>query len=165
MKKAVMVNVKTILVIGLLAVSFAGCNSSTGIAGKSISTADFNQYGIPNARYQIGGGMEIDFTAPQAGTFYYVELTSQAILFCKHLKANEKYKLDSDEIGDIADDYIKHITDVFMEQRDYNNKRGKTSKHDKANPSGQTADVQAHQNAILIPRRVTYFVPTQTKKK
>jgi hypothetical protein len=66
--------------------TLAGCSSSC------------RQWVTPSPRYFAGGGWEIDYVAPAAGTAYLVEQNSHALLLTKSLEAGEHLTLDPEPV-------------------------------------------------------------------
>ena len=56
--------------------------------------------GIPAARYQVGGGFEIDYTAPADGTVYVVDQTSKRILTMESLEEGDNFSFSFFAYGD-----------------------------------------------------------------
>lgn len=50
--------------------------------------------GVPHERYLVGGGIQIEFIAPEPGTAYVVEQTHQKLLVTKSLRAGEAYSFE-----------------------------------------------------------------------
>ena len=63
----------------LTVMSLAGCSSLTS------SSCDFNSKGLPNQKYFVGGGLDIQWRAPQPGTAYLVEEKTGRIVITKSI--------------------------------------------------------------------------------
>lgn len=99
---------RTFLVIFfvLTAVVFAGCGTS-----MLSSTGDFNSNGLPKQKYFVGGGLDIDWVAPQAGTAYLVEETTGKIIMTKSLEADDTFDFST---GSAEPEGAKEIFGVEM---------------------------------------------------
>lgn len=60
------------------------------VNGCVSSNPDFNQFSIPKKSYLVGGGFNIQYTAPCSGVAYWVEESTHKILETQSLKAHEK---------------------------------------------------------------------------
>ena len=69
------------LSFGMMALSLAGCASSN---------PDFNHLSVPKKNFLVGGGFNIQYTAPCNGVAYWVEESTHKILETQSLKTNEK---------------------------------------------------------------------------
>lgn len=77
---------KTIMMLGLGAM-LAGC---TTMQKDSISGV-FTTQGLPDERYLVGGGFEIDFDAPCAGTAYLVDVSVGRYMKTEQLEENDSF--------------------------------------------------------------------------
>ena len=81
---------KVIGVAGLLlCIALAGCASS-GMGSKFTSEC------IPNRAYLVGGGFSINYTAPQDGTAFWVEQSTQRILETRSLEKGDNVEFGSE---------------------------------------------------------------------
>lgn len=74
----------------------AGC----GLYPIHSTDSDFLSSGIPAARYQVGGGFEIDFTAPADGTVYVVDQASKRILAMESLEEGDSFSFNFFNAGE-----------------------------------------------------------------
>jgi hypothetical protein len=79
-------NVKKIMMLGL-GLMLAGCTTMQ----KGTSDDLFTDKGLPNERYLVGGGFEIDFDAPCAGTAYLIDVSIGRYMKTEQLDANEPF--------------------------------------------------------------------------
>jgi hypothetical protein len=69
------------------AMILAGCGSMRTYSGK-----DFDSKGLPNQKYLVGGGLQIEWVAPQKGTAYLVEETTGKIVMTKSLQPGDTFE-------------------------------------------------------------------------
>jgi hypothetical protein len=74
-------------IVVLAAITLPGCGSS--MIGP---TDDFNSNGLPKQKYLVGGGLDVEWVAPQAGTAYLVEQNTRKIVVTKSLEAGERFE-------------------------------------------------------------------------
>ena len=67
----------------------AGCMSMRPYSGK-----DFDSKGLPNQKYLVGGGLQIEWVAPEAGTAYLVEETTGKIVMTKSMQPGDKFEFN-----------------------------------------------------------------------
>ncbi|MEJ2647857.1 MAG: hypothetical protein P8016_05540 [Sedimentisphaerales bacterium] len=89
-----------------VAISLAGCGSS--MIG---STGDFRSNGLPKQKYLVGGGLDVEWVAPQAGTAYLVEENTHKIIMTKSLEADEEFEFSP---GSAEPEEAKQIFGVEM---------------------------------------------------
>ena len=82
-------------VIGSL-ILFAGGCATNSVGGGSV----FDAEGVPLARYYVGGGLHIEYKAPQAGTVYLVETHSKTILGTRSLETGQVFDVTLDISSD-----------------------------------------------------------------
>ena len=56
-------------------------------------TPTFRPNGIPHDRFQLGGGMDVSFIAPEDGTIYYVELDKRKILLSDTISKGSTFNI------------------------------------------------------------------------
>ncbi|HIA27166.1 MAG TPA: hypothetical protein EYN79_03465 [Planctomycetes bacterium] len=61
-------------------------------SGCAHFNADFNSAGIPQQKYLVGGGWNIEYVAPMAGVCYWVEKTTSKIIKMRSLEKGEKFE-------------------------------------------------------------------------
>ena len=71
----------------LLALSLLTCMFLVGCANDSPSDAN----DLPSDKFLVGGGLMVDYTAPEHGSLIYADKTSGKILLTKGLKKEERY--------------------------------------------------------------------------
>jgi hypothetical protein len=81
-QSALIVSVAAMLLIAVA----TGCQTSKA----------YNSNGVPSNKYIIGGGYQIDFTAPCKGVAYAVEAKSQKVLQLKSLDKGERFNFEVD---------------------------------------------------------------------
>lgn len=72
-------------VLILLVVGITGCDTQN--SKQSVTTHD----GLPSPRWQVGGGLEIEYTAPVDGIAYVVDQTSGRFLVTETIEAGEEF--------------------------------------------------------------------------
>ncbi len=98
-----------LVVLGTLILS--GCSSFCETKKVKLDS-DFDSQGLPNPKYLVGGGYEIDWVASVDGTAYLVvstpneELYPTKLIMTKACKSGESFELSSD---DISKDDIKKL--------------------------------------------------------
>lgn len=92
----------------LVSMILAGCTSLT-----SDSMGDFNSKGLPSPKYLVGGGLEIEWMATQAGTAYLVEEKTGKIIMTKSLEAEDEFEFSP---GSIEPEETKKIFGVEMSE-------------------------------------------------
>lgn len=79
------VNAKVVAVVGLMLVA-AGCSTMGPLRGGD----------LPRGAKVVGGGFQIDWEAPTAGTAYLVEETSGKIITTESLDEDETFEFQAD---------------------------------------------------------------------
>ena len=92
------------MAVFLAAIVLNGCGSFI-----SNSAGNFNSLKLPNSEYFVGGGLEIEWIAPQAGTAYLVEEKTYKIVMTKSLDEGEEFEFS---IGDVDNEDAKKIFGV-----------------------------------------------------
>ena len=83
------------IALGFLAVlGFAGCVVSPQ------TDRQFTQRGIPAKEFLVGGGFQINYTAPADGTVYWVEETTAKILETRSVTEDEGVEFEMDAEAD-----------------------------------------------------------------
>ena len=78
-------------------ISLAGLLFTTGCGvfwGKSTDTVA-TRNGIPSARWQVGGGLDVSYTAPQDGNVYVVDQQTQRFLVTKSVEEGDNFTFGS----------------------------------------------------------------------
>jgi hypothetical protein len=88
MEGTAMRNSSLVILACCLAFMVGGCSGLEGSA--------FRSDGIPQDKYLVGGGWQIDFTAPSNGTAYLVEMNYRKLLETKSLDEGESYRQNID---------------------------------------------------------------------
>ncbi|MCE5186722.1 MAG: hypothetical protein LLF76_11425 [Planctomycetaceae bacterium] len=71
----------------MLALVTSGCESwQSKMSDKAKTRA-----GLPNPRWQVGGGLSIDYTAPDDGMVYVVDLNSNRFLVTESVGAGDNF--------------------------------------------------------------------------
>ena len=96
-----------VLAIILGSLVLAGCGSPMG------QTGDFDGNGVPHQKYLVGGGMQIEWTAPQPGTAYLVENHSEKILMTKSLDTDDEFEFSA---GSAEPEDIKQAFGIEMSE-------------------------------------------------
>jgi hypothetical protein len=60
----------------------------------AVGSGDFNSKGLPNQRYLVGGGLDIQWRTPEAGTAYLVEEKTGKIVMTKTLGTGEEFEFE-----------------------------------------------------------------------
>ena len=84
------VNHVLVLAIILGSLTLAGCGAMYG------PTGDFDGNGIPHKKYLVGGGLQIEWTAPQPGTAYLIETHTSKIIMTKSLDTDEEIEFSAE---------------------------------------------------------------------
>ena len=63
-----------------------------------VTRSPFNEEGIPHSKYLVGGGFEMQYMAPTAGTALVVEESTAKILTTRTLDEREMFVLEIEEI-------------------------------------------------------------------
>lgn len=90
-----------VLVIGSLVLLAGGC-ATNSLGGGS----KFDSSGLPKPKYYVGTATYIDYTAPKAGTLYFVEANTKTILLMESLDQSDYFEFDTIDL----DDYL--VTDL-----------------------------------------------------
>ena len=88
-----------LLSLVFLASWFTGCTN-----------AEYSQKILQNRKYLVGGGLFIDFIAPEDGTVIYADASSHKILVTKSILAGEKFEMNlmkRDDAEKILENYIE----------------------------------------------------------
>lgn len=96
-----------VLVIGSLVLLAGGC-ATHSLGGGS----KFDSSGLPQARYYIGTATYIDYTAPKAGTLYFVEANTKTILLMESLEQSEDFEFDT---VDLDEDVLMHMEEMGID--------------------------------------------------
>ncbi len=78
----------SVLAAACLVVLVCGCNSPKPILGAGV----FDSRGIPQKKYLVGGGLEVDYEVPVDGTVYWVEEHSGRILISESLEEGDSFQ-------------------------------------------------------------------------
>ena len=72
------------------------------IAGCQSTTIDEHEAGtwLPDEHYIVGGGFEIDYTAPDHGTIILANQTTGQLLVTQSVEAGERYGIEIDPTED-----------------------------------------------------------------
>jgi hypothetical protein len=73
---------RVIMMILGLALLLGGCRSS----------GPFDWRGLPREHYYVGGGYDLDYTAPIAGTLYIVEKRTDKLIGTKSMAKGERHQ-------------------------------------------------------------------------
>ena len=75
------------------------------IATACQTSKALNSSGIPSKKFLIGGGYNIDFTAPTIGIGYVVEEQSRRVIILKSLDKNERFRSEME----LNDEEAQHL--------------------------------------------------------
>ncbi len=73
----------------LTTMSLIGCASF-----DPVGSGDFNSKGLPNQKYLVGGGLDIEWIAKQTGTAYLVEEKTGKIIMTKSLDEDDEFEFE-----------------------------------------------------------------------
>jgi len=79
----------------LVIMFLAGCSSMT-----YDKDANFDSDGLPNHKYLVGGGLDIEWKAPTAGTAYLVEESTKKIIKTDYLDPEEEIEFSPGKIDE-----------------------------------------------------------------
>jgi len=77
--------VLSIALVAAMAIALAGCGANR----------QFRANGLPAKQYLVGGGMEIEWTAPTRGTAYWVEENTCKIVQTKYLEEGGEFYMSN----------------------------------------------------------------------
>ena len=66
-----------------LAIGLLGCGANE----------QFRSNGLPAKKYLVGGGFQVEWTAPSNGTAHLVEETTSKIIQCQYLEQGKSFEL------------------------------------------------------------------------
>ena len=95
------------MVVVLSVMTLVGCTSLPSSSG------DFDSKGLPNSKYFVGGGLDIQWRAPQPGTAYLVDEKTARIVITRSLDTDDEYEFDP---GSIESDVAKQIFGVNLNE-------------------------------------------------
>jgi hypothetical protein len=68
----------------------------TALTVACLTSPPFNSDGIPDSKYLVGGGLEIEYTAPSDGTAYWVDETTAKIITTESVAEGDTF-----DVGDV----------------------------------------------------------------
>lgn len=93
----------------LAILGLAGCGASTQNGPSPARGRQFTHTGIPAREYLVGGGFQIDYTAPANGTVYWVEETTGKILQTTSVTEDESVEFELDVMEIESDEFQSRI--------------------------------------------------------
>ena len=108
----------------LAIMALAGCSPVTSnkevnieskapIKQKNIVEGNFDSKGLPNRKYLVGGGLDIEWRVPQNGTVYLVEETTGKIVITKSFPADKVFEFNP---GSTEPEKTKEIFGIDMSE-------------------------------------------------
>ena len=93
----------------VLAIMFlAGCSSIT-----YYKDTNFDSNGLPNHKYLVGAGLDIQWRSPQAGTVYLVEEKTSRIVITRSLDEDDEFEFNH---GSVEEEETKKIFGVNLNE-------------------------------------------------